>query len=265
VVGPAAGTGDALSHALRVFRTWERRDSAAHIAWEPHSDQILSLFGRWVLPEDGAEVYFEWARHELPVSGRDFLLTPHHTQAYTVGLQWARQTAPGVLRVQGEVTQLEQSATFKQRPFDPIYTGRAAPHGYTHRGQILGAGIGPGSSSQWLAADLFRGTARFGVFGGRIRWENDTFYSTPSHDPARGHRTPHAHDVSVLGGFRGGYALAGVEFSAEVTFAHRYNYLFQNPDRFFGPEGAVDVANRTLRLQLTPARRPALVQQAKSQ
>jgi hypothetical protein len=259
VVGPAAGTGDALSHALRVFRSWERRDSAAQLDWEPDSDQIISLFGRWVLPEDGAEVYFEWARHELPVSIRDLLLTPHHTQGYTIGLQWARPAAPGIVRLQGEITQLEQSATFKQRPFDPFYTGRAAPQGYTHRGQILGAAIGPGSSSQWLAVDLLRDRTRLGLFGGRVRWENDAFYASPSPDPARGHRTPHAHDVSVLGGVRGGYVVAGLELSAELTLARRYNYLFQNPDRGFGPEGAVDVWNRTFRIQITPARLSPLV------
>jgi hypothetical protein len=255
VVGPAAGTRDALAHATRVFRTWERRPSVWTIDWEPATDQILSIFGRWVLPDDGAEVYFEWARHELPVSLRDMLLAPHHTQGYTLGAQYARAVPHGVLRFQAEHTGLEQSTTFKQRPFDPFYTGRAAPQGYTHLGQVVGAAIGPGSSSQWLAADLLGERGRIGVTASRIRWENDAFYRSPSPDPVRGHRSPHAHDVSVIGGLRGGVRVWEVEAGAEILFAHRYNYLFQNPDRGFGPEGAVDVWNRTIRIHLSPARR----------
>jgi len=265
VVGPADRSREAMSHSLRAFRSWERRDSVRQIAWEPATDQIFSLFGRWLLPADGAEVYFEWARHELPVSFRDFLLAPHHTQGYTIGSQWARPLRPGVFRVQAEMTNVEQSTTFKQRPFDPFYTGRAASHGYTHRGQVVGAAIGPGSSSQWLAIDLLNDRFRFGLFGSRIRWENDTFYATPSPDPTRGHRTPHAHDVSVLGGARGGVSLIGLDFGAEIAFARRLNYLFQNPDQGFGSEGAVDVHNRTLRLIVTPTRRPSLARRAEVQ
>lgn len=264
VVSPADSAAEVRAHALRVFRSWDRRDSAAHVAWEPRTDQILALFGRWVLPDDGAEVYFEWARHELPVSLRDLLLAPHHTQGYTLGGQWARPAPIGVVRLQGELTQLEQSTTFKQRPFDPFYTGRAAPQGYTHRGQILGAAIGPGSSSQWLAVDLFGRLGSIGVFGGRIRWENDAFYASPSPNPERGHRSPHAHDVSVLGGLRAGLRLGPYELRGEYTHAKRYNYLFQNPDIFFGPGGAVDVTNRTVRLELTPARAPRLVRRGET-
>ncbi|MEP6905546.1 MAG: hypothetical protein ABI875_05650, partial [Gemmatimonadales bacterium] len=43
-------------------------------------DQIYSLFGRWVFPDDGFEAYVEWARTELPVSARNLLIAPNHTQ-----------------------------------------------------------------------------------------------------------------------------------------------------------------------------------------
>jgi hypothetical protein len=118
-------------------------------------DQLISLFGRWVLPNDGFEVYFEWLRASMPVSFRDFLTDPSHSRGYTVGLQWlAPADSRGrAIRLQGEVTNLEQDASFRYRPIGSIYTSRVVPQGYTQRGQSLGAAIGPGSSSQFLAAD----------------------------------------------------------------------------------------------------------------
>jgi hypothetical protein len=251
VISPVRRRSEIGKHSLRALLSWERRDSAGHLAWEPRSDQLLSVFGRWVLPADGVEVYAEWARHELPVSLRDLLLAPHHTQGYTLGGQWARPVRSGALRLQGEATYLEQSATLFQRPSSTFYTGRASPHGYTHRGQVLGAAIGPGSSSQWVALDYLRPDIALGVLGGRIRWENDAMYT--SH-PRGFFRSAHAHDVSVLGGVRGGVTRLGFHVHAEWISSLRYNYLFQNPDRGFGPDGAVDVWNHTLRVNFGPAR-----------
>ncbi|CAN5836517.1 hypothetical protein BH23GEM3_BH23GEM3_00780 [soil metagenome] len=249
-----------IKNGFHVFTSWERRDSVMQVEWEPATEQVLSLFGRWVLPEEGFELYGEYARQELPVSLRDLLLAPHHTRGYTLGFQWARPFSAELLRLQGEITQLEQSPTFRQRPGDTFYTGRSWHHGYTHRGQILGAAIGPGSSSQWLSVDWLHDRGQIGLFGGRIRWESDALYSSPSPRPERGfRRTAHAHDVSVFAGIRAGYAVAGMELLAEYSAALRYNYLFQNPDIFFGPEGAVDVRNRTFRVEMTPSRPLRLV------
>ena len=85
-------------------------------------DQLLSLFGRWIFPESGFEVYAEWAHIELPRSVRDLLLAPQHTQGYTLGLQWARPAGRGeaVFRLQAELSNLEQSVAFADRS---LWTG----------------------------------------------------------------------------------------------------------------------------------------------
>ncbi|MEO7218477.1 MAG: capsule assembly Wzi family protein, partial [Gemmatimonadaceae bacterium] len=46
-------------------------------------DQLFSLFGRWLFPDDGFEVYTEWARQELPTSLKDFIIDPTHSHGYT--------------------------------------------------------------------------------------------------------------------------------------------------------------------------------------
>jgi hypothetical protein len=242
----------ALGNAFDVARVWERRPHAGDDAWVPETGQIFSLFGRWLFPESGFEAYGEWARHELPVSLRDLLTTPQHTQGYTVGLQWARPVGPGVLRVQAEATSLEQSTTSLRRPHDTFYTSQAVPQGYTHRGQVIGAAIGPGSSGQWLALDLVADRWQTGITAGRVRWETDGLYHTRSPNRWLLQRSFHAYDASLLGGLRGGYRFAQLEVGAEFTSALRYNFLFQNPDLGWGSEGAVDVRNHTLRLFVAP-------------
>jgi hypothetical protein len=252
VYAPANGLGDVLGASGNVFGRWERRAAVNDTSWTPRTEQILSLFGRWIFPADGFEAYAEWARHELPVSFADLLRAPNHTQGYTVGLQWARPLPAGAFRIQAELTNLEQSATFKQRAVDTYYTSRVIPQGYTHQGQVIGAAIGPGSSSQWLAGDYLASRWDLGLFLGRIRWETGALYATRSPAPFRPDRSFHAHDVSVLGGLRSGYSFSAFRADAELTVEKRYNYLFQNPDRGFGSAGAVDVTNPSLRLFVSP-------------
>jgi hypothetical protein len=252
VQAPVSGTGAVLGHAGDALFRWPAADSAHR-----GSDQILSLFGRWVFPRDGVEVYAEWARQELPAGPGDFLDQPNHSQGYTLGAQWARPVREaGALRVQTELTYLEQSATFRYRPVPRWYVAASVPQGYTHRGQVIGAAIGPGASSQWIAADYLAAAGEVGVFAGRIRWDNDAYYESERAKVPSG--TIEGHDVSIFGGVRGGRVLPGFRVDAEWTVGQRLNFLYQRraigfPDAF----RTVDVWNHTLRLAVTPSRAPA--------
>ena len=254
---------DLARRAFDVFRHWERpqvvREAIPSVgSTEPDSvrvglanpdfDQILSVFARWIFPRSGLEVYGEWARLELPASVTEMLNQPGHSQGYTLGAQWARPLAGrAVFRMQTEFSYLEESSTFNNRPVLSYYVGNATAQGYTHRGQTVGAATGPGSSSQWLAGDYLAPGWRLGVFGGRVRWENDVYGTSFTRFAEVGH------DVSVLGGLRGGIRLPGVDVFAEVAREVRYNYLFQGPlDNPFG-NGAVDINNTIVRLGVTPA------------
>lgn len=211
-------------------------------------DQLFSLFGRWVFPEAGFEAYGEWGRTERPSSLRDLLVSPHHTQGYTVGLQWAdRREDGGVVRLQAEASNLELSSTYRQRPTLGWYTSASVPHGYTNRGRVIGAAIGPGASSQWLAMDHFTSGTQLGLFAGRIRWDNGAFYrrsSTPTY---------HGHDVSVFGGIRGALNVGPVNVAAEFQTETRINYLFQHIPISQANIQSVDIRNNTLRISLGSA------------
>ncbi|MBV9774416.1 MAG: hypothetical protein JO040_10730 [Gemmatimonadetes bacterium] len=253
--------GQVPTHAFDVLTRWDHpqppvravapgdstgRDSVLVWPDAPQREQLFSVFGRWVLPADGVEVYAEWARTELPSSLVDMLNQPNHTQGYTLGLQWAKPVRrDDLLRLQTEVTYLEESTTFNNRPVQGYYVSATIPQGYTNRGKVIGAAIGPGASSQWIAGDYVARGWQLGVFGGRVRWNDDVYYDKPG-------RSYVAHDVSVFGGVRGGVRVWRVDAEVEYGGERRYNYLFQNPE--VEPDGkfAVDKWNRSLRLVLSP-------------
>jgi hypothetical protein len=252
VYGPMSGAALLPGRFLDVLRYWDAPGDPADWDGETTTDgvqreQILSLFARWLFPEQGFEAYAEWARLALPRSLTDFLTTPNHSQGYTLGLQWAHpMRGDGAVRLQAETTYLEQSPSYRLRPTPYFYVSPVVPQGYTHRGQVIGAAIGPGASSQWLAADWLAPRWQAGAFAGRIRWDNDAYYSWPTG------QTPVAHDVSLLAGLRGGVQLGGLFLSAELTRAKRYNYLYHNYLQGTTGEGALDPVNTTLRLGLSP-------------
>jgi hypothetical protein len=243
VVGP-------VTHALDVLTRWEHIATSGDTTEDgrprQRADQIVSVFARWIFPSAGLEVYGEWSRMELPHFSTELLIAGHHTGAYVLGFQWAQQKRRvDHLRLQAEVAYLEQSRVFSDRALPDYYTGRVSPQGYTQRGQVIGASIGPGGSSQSIGVDYIAGRWQAGVFVGRVRWENDALYRQPAPNFFR-------HDVSVLSGLRGMYRTRWTDFQASMTYARRYNYLFQFGGSNPGGYRTVDKQNLTLSIAATP-------------
>lgn len=253
VYGTAAGFGEGLFRWFDVVRFGghpnDVRFGDSTLTPGGH-EQIISLFSRWVMPESGLETYVEWARTELPKSIRDFLLYPNHTQGYTLGLQWSSPAfrPDGKVRIQAEVTNLEQSSSFRDRPIGSWYTSRHVLQGYTNQGQVLGAAIGPGSSSQWLAWDYLAPAWTSGIYLGRIRWNEDmrSVYSWPSYLEYCNH------DVSAyLGGRAAKHTRLGF-ISADVAFTRRINAFYQKQSTCVDNFSQKDIRNHTLTITFAP-------------
>ena len=215
------------------------------------NDQLFSFFGRWVFPAAGFEAYTEWARFEAPRSLRDFLEFPNHSQGYTLGLQWAHPVqGRGTFRLQAEASYLEPSTSYRLRPVITSYTSSAVPQGFTERGKVLGASIGPGSSSQWLAGDFFGARWRLGAFAGRTRWDNGVRFESFIPGDAR-------QDISLFTGVRGSVVFRGVRALVAFTNTARLNYLYQAylDDPVTGKTSGIDIGNRTLSLTFSLAGR----------
>ena len=183
--------------ATRVFYAWEpeggvsagdyflvfqsvRKEAFAtplNPTGDDEHDQMLSIFARWAVPAGGFEAYAEWARNDHSWNLRDFMLQPEHSQAYTLGLQKAVDLSGNrLLALRGELTRLERSATLQTRASPTYYAHHIVVQGYTNRGQVIGAGAGPGGNAQHLGADLYAPWGRAGLHVQRNAWDNDAYY-----------------------------------------------------------------------------------------
>jgi hypothetical protein len=245
-----------------VLGYWEpapRVDTAASLIGDvgdtrTRADQLLLVTARQRFPAAGVEVYGEWTRQYIPRTFREFLLAPHESQAYLVGLQWlsaptdARTLAVPAgtrARLGFEANNLAQSTVFPGRVARDYYTGSATRLGLTQRGRVLGAFTGPGSTGQWVDGGLVAPTWDAALVLARIRWEDDALYRQEANNFLR-------HDVSLLAGVRGTYRHRAGDVRADLTYQARSNFLFQNGRNNPGGRRTVDVHNVTAGFEVTP-------------
>lgn len=168
----------------KAFEVWmpvlkENFSDSTNPGGDDRRDQLASLFLRWVAPAAGFEVYGEWARGDHSWDLRDLLISPEHASAFALGFQKTFQATPeSFWHVGSELTVLGAPRTTNVRSQGAgfFYYSYVVPQGYTQRGQILGAGIGPGSSQ--LALEIGRVTprGRTGMTLQRTVYENDRYY-----------------------------------------------------------------------------------------
>jgi len=142
-------------------------------------DRYSSFFARWVLPSGQAEFYAEYGRNEPPFSLRDKFVEMDHSRAYVLGFRKLvpLRTGQEQLQIGFELTQLDKSRTYKVREYQSWYTNSMVRHGYTNLGQVLGAGIGPGSNVQSVSIDWFKGLKHLGILFERQEQQTDLYYA----------------------------------------------------------------------------------------
>lgn len=149
-------------------------------------DQVLSLFARLILPESKTEMYAEYGRNDHSGDLIDFLLEPEHARAYIIGMRKIF-TALKQKEVElfAEISHLQNPNTKNLRALEGWYTHYQVRHGYTNQGQVIGAGIGPGGSSQTIGLNFINNNIKkLGVVIERVVHNNDFYYDAfaPSQD-----------------------------------------------------------------------------------
>ncbi len=158
-------------------------------------DQLLSLFFRLILPKEKAELYAEYGREDHAGNLRDLSLEPEHTRAYIIGFRKIFETKKGKdVELFTEISNLQIPAIVNVRPQGSWYMHTDIRQGYTNLGQVIGAGIGPGSNSQSIGLNWIKEINKFGVILERVAWNNDFYFDAFS--PTRNFNT-HWVDLSI--------------------------------------------------------------------
>nr|WP_321486351.1 capsule assembly Wzi family protein [uncultured Draconibacterium sp.] len=165
--------GSGFSDYLPVFSFLSKSSNGSNEEVDSQrQNQLISLFVRWLFPESHGEIYFEFGREDHSWDMRDFFLEPTHTSAYILGAhKLLGFKGKRYFQVRGEITQMSSNQTTINRHRDygngrggySWYYHGLVKHGYTHEGQLIGAGLDPTSNIQTLEITWNNGLKQIGL------------------------------------------------------------------------------------------------------
>lgn len=200
---------------------------------EKGDKQVLgSVFFRYAMPEDKAEIYGEFGRSDRRAAPWN-LFGDTIPFGYVFGLRkWVKLSKLSQIEIMAEVTQLalpdvrlifDDASPWGVPKVNGYYTHPIVRHGYTHNGQMLGAGIGPGSNSQFLSISLYRKGSRFGIHGERIVHNNDFVYASQlSGNVGSGYHNRYY--VDLIYGAHVQVKLRGIYVAGTINYMNVLNY-----------------------------------------
>lgn len=201
---------------LQTFRKNELVDSVTNPSGDDTRDQMVAVSFRWVFPQVGSEVYGQWGRNDHSTDWRDFFVQPDHSRGWILGAARVFPLRSGVLAVRVEATDLANTNTYLSRASNTWYAHHLIQQGFTQRGQVIGAGIGPGSNQQTLSIDWFHPRGRLGFVGQRQLHNIDGFYRSSRRDP-------YEQNASLVAGPRTTLFLGPVELYAQYSMVYEFN------------------------------------------
>ena len=182
-----------LKYILRLF-TASRSNALASSGND--EDQKFSLFAEWTFPKVGFTVYGEFGRDDFSYNEKT---NPFHTAIYTVG---TKQLIPlHFTKLFPKLSQsfdLESELNFEWNDFElsqdfqlqwtylGYYSHGFVKQGYTHKGQVLGAGTGWSGNSQFLQYKIYYPKGYFAFSFHRFCQNNNSVYSQAVYAIANG-------------------------------------------------------------------------------
>jgi hypothetical protein len=228
--------GNRFKDYLPVITPIDKKSTFGEGEGNGAGDQRASAFIRWVWLKEHAELYGEFFKEDHAYDFRDMFLEPDHTHAYLFGIQKLvpLNKRDQYIQINFELSQLAQTGTNPERPAGSIYLHYAGiSQGYTNQGQILGAGIGPGSNIQSLKISWNKHLKSLGILIERNVHDYD-FYTSVIKD-IRANWVDFNSTAFIEWDYR------NLIFTASAGVIRNYNYqfLFQpessTPSNFWDP------------------------------
>ncbi|MDQ2891389.1 MAG: capsule assembly Wzi family protein [Gemmatimonadota bacterium] len=182
-------------------------------------NQLASLFGRWVLPHSGFELYAEYAHEDHNADLRDLEEEPDHSRVAMAGFRKVfihSDSSFGALRA--EYIDASEPTLGRHRVEGGIYVHNILLQGHTQDGQLLGADIGVGSpAAASLAWEEYSPSGRNTLYLQRIVQNNQADLFT-----SRGSPSGAAHLYATAGFERHRFGrLADLTYGAALTQGKR--------------------------------------------
>jgi hypothetical protein len=226
----SSDVGNKFTDYLPVFSFFTKsayaEDSNSNTEDAKNRDQLISLFMRWIWPESRSEIYFEWGREDHSWNLRDAFIEPEHTRAYVLGFTKLipfKNRDNEFVQVGFELSQLESSNTNEVRSSGYWYSHGQVRHGYTNKGQFIGAGGGP-DNTQTIDVAWVKDLKRIGLKIER-RVHNNNLYNrafSATLDPRR-----HWVDLGFIGQFD--WTFKRFTVNSQIGLIRSLNYQYYLP------------------------------------
>ncbi len=212
-----------------------------------------SIFARYAMPAERAEVYLEIGRADKIATVFN-LMGDTIPLGYTAGFRklFTLKNKASFIELAAEVTHLQlpdpRLIFTPENPFSipktrSWYTNSRIRQGYTNNGQLLGAGIGPGSNSQRLNISWLKGFNKFGIHGERVIHNND-FYYYQYLSGNLGYSVGNKYWVDLTYGFHAQAKWRNFMFASLYDFTTALNYKWVKVDgEYDGPSLLSDKKN----------------------
>ncbi|MES2330176.1 MAG: capsule assembly Wzi family protein [Bacteroidota bacterium] len=215
------------------------KDAIGLLSKNRRAAKLGSLFFRYAMPEEHAEFYFEYGRADKPASIFNIFDDTIPT-GYVAGIRKLVKTGNenSFIELAAEIAQLrlpDPSLIFdSNNPFtapktNSWYTHDYVSQGYTSRGQLLGASIGPGSNSQTINVSWINGLKKIGIQFERVLHNNDFYYYNYFNGVIdAGYKNKHWTDLSV--GLHGRWDYKNLIFAFFANYTSSLNFRWTKLD-----------------------------------
>lgn len=214
--------GNSFTDYFPIFSALEKKSIYGVGESKAPGDQRASVFARWLLQKAHTEIYFEYGREDHSYDLRDMTLQLDHSRAYMWGFRKLfplNRFKDNYIQLNIELTQMETNTTNSRAAYYVWYAHIAGIfHGYTHAGQVIGAGIGPGSNLQSATITWGKGLKSLGVKIERYVHNNDLFYLAI--------KDIRAHWVDINVATLGEWNYQNLLFSAKLELIRSLNYQY---------------------------------------
>lgn len=170
---------DKLADYLPIFNGEKGPSNIVNIDRDQRN-QLSSGYFRWMSHGGLFEFYGEYGSNGNSRQLRNFLVNPDLNRAFTFGFSnlIPLNKEDAYIQISSEMTQTGQTVREAIIAENSWYTHSYVRHGYTHLGQVLGAGNGPGSNVIFLEASWVKNYNKIGFQMERIVYNNDYYYNT---------------------------------------------------------------------------------------
>lgn len=143
------------------------------------TNQLASLYARWVLPRSGFEFYAEFGKEDHNWDLRDFVLEPDHASARMFGFRkvWMSE-AQRMLALRAETIDLRLNTLTRTRGIGAgYYLNATFPQGHTQRGQLLGADVtAGGGAASTVAVERYDDSGKWTIAWTHVLVDTLAFY-----------------------------------------------------------------------------------------